>query len=388
MKEYKKQIIALVMVLSMFCGVLIAPQTYRADTLVYDVPFSSSNTYFFYEYNGVYTQLSTLSQSASYSLSTNITHFRVVQKLDFTLKEGDVVTISGLNLRYAIGSFDNSNSWAWFGVPQSNTYATNSMCSIKRGITYVSNTNSVLSGSFTITADTSCVWFDFYLTSRSSTTVIQPYYGCSMKIERETDITDVSGTLDSIDSKGTSIIDSILNLPSNLASALGTLFGNIVTAVNDLPTNLGTLFGNIVSAIEDLPTNLGTLFGSIGAGVANATSYLFDNIVDAVGNMRDTVSSAFNSVISSVFPSSSGGGGHSIDGSNLENATNDLEDMSDSLNSDRLSSFFDDVKEYLPNDEHLVVRIYNLCFECEYIYRFVYLTFIVGCIAYVLYGKR
>ena len=317
MKKYKEQIVALVMAFVMFCGVLIAPQTYKADTLVYDVPFSSSNTYFFYESGGSYAQLSTLSQSASYSLSTSITHFRVVQKLGFTLKEGDVVTISGLNLRYAIGTFDDSNSFAWFGVPQSNIYATNSMCSIKRGITYVSNTNSVLSGSFTITSDTSYIWFDFYLTSRSSTTVIQPYYGCSLKIERESDMSDVVGSLDSIDSKGDSLIDGILNLPSRFASALKSFFDNLGAYIDVGTEVLQTAFNEGWKALQD----------SLPSGMANALSGFFGSVETAINYVYDGVQGVI----------------HGIDNlpSSIETFFGDLGDKLNTFNEDIMSNYFD-----------------------------------------------
>lgn len=251
----KKRFFSLFMVLCCILT-LIVPGEYKAGTTSYEMTYANSTVYYFYETGGQYAQLSFSSQNTYVSLNTNITHFRMVVKLPVDLEKDDIVNISGLTLKVINGTFDNSDSFTWFGVPQSNIYATNSMSSIKRGVGYIGDWGFSTTGSYTITADASYFWIDYYVTGRTSTSVFQPFHGMTLDVYRDSDLSDVEGSLDGVENNTGNIFTSILNLPANIAKAIGGFFTDLGDGISDLPGGFADAIGGFFTSLGDGITGL------------------------------------------------------------------------------------------------------------------------------------
>ena len=265
---------------------MLSPDVYRADSSTYTVPYDSSTTYVYYESGGAYAHISFSSETATVSIPTSVTHFRIVKKLGFTLKEGQSVSVNDLTLKVINGTYDNSNSFAWFGVPQSNIYATNSMSSIKRGVGYIGNWGYTLSGTFSMTADSQYLWIDYYVTGRTSTSVYQPFHGCTIDVYQDSDVSDVVAPLDEMNNKASNIFEALSNMLLHIA--------DIVVDVSNMPVaiknNLSSLFDGLADLLDGGFTNL----------PSNLASALSGYFLDLPSRLKDALSSCFDAVTVSM----------------------------------------------------------------------------------------
>lgn len=421
MKKFEKlssRICALVLVFCMASGVFATPQTVKAaESDYYNTSDYTSLLYVNNNLNGGTASWALLGDASGiYTLDTNYTHFRIVIFLSKDYEVGTTVNFSGY-VGFSGGTL--TAPYVRFATSDSSYSA----CSNSTVCSVVNNSSFFGSGS-KVSTQSHVLLFEVSILNRTASNIHIDVNHCTLSYTSpvetylKEDVQVSNNILDNIKS----MLSSLINLPSNIKTNLSTLFSNIVTATNNVKTAVNSVVSGQTSLgdlFEDSIDTLGSainqksaeLFNLLPSGIRTSLESLFANITNAVDAVKTNLTSIGSDIVSSVvnLPSNlsgffnslgnklddliglfnrGGGGGHSIDSNPLEQATNDLNNLRDNLSNDYASSAVDDLDDYIPNENHLLLRIYSLVFENHLMISCVYLSLIFGVIGYVLFGKR
>ena len=362
---FGKNIISFSIVLCLLFGMFFHVQIYKASESDY-FTYDELSAVLYYKSGNDWILLGDARDT--FTLSTSYKHFRLVTFLPRVYSSGSVIDFSGY-LGFSGGNF--SSPYAYFANSATfNPVSQSIACSVINNSTF-SGFGSKLNSSSHV------LLMEFFINDRTASNIhiavnrISVNYNSPLENIMQDEVKASNSILDNI--KG--MFTSLVNLPTNFSG----FFSNVVTAVSNLPTNLSVFFSNVVTSVTNLPSKLSGFFSNVVTAVSNLPTNLsgfFSNIGDKIDSFM------------TLFNYSGGGGGHSIDGTPLEQATAELNELRDALRADNVSGVFDDLGQYVPNSEHFLVRVYTMIFENQLVHNIVYLSLIFGVMSYLLFGKR
>ena len=366
----------------MLCGVFFAPQSYKASN-----SYSSGSYLLKYGNFGICAyssdseaRLNGLTDS-SISVPMNYLKFRIWVILPYSLPEGSEVGLSA-KIKHSVGSIKSVQ--AFFCNTDGLTCFADNIHTERVFFDYNGMNTSYARDKFKLASLCTAIAFDITFSSRTSTDLYLSLDDITLELQVpsviESELIDINNNSGSILDNIKSVLVYIANLPTNIGNYLKSSFTNVVTAVTNLPSNLSVFFSNVVTSVTNLPSNLSGFFSNVVTAVSNLPTNISGFFFD-IGDKIDSFMSLFDSP-------SGGGGGHSIDGTPLEQATAELNDLRDALRTDNVSDVFDYLGQYVPNSEHFLVRVYTMIFENQLVHNIVYLSLIFGVMSYLLFGKR